>query len=89
MEQETIKILKKLFFTRVNAKKFRAQNYGDIDLLDELENFRYIEIIEEHYYVTLAPLLELAKSVREAEHILFLCELVHTFTCNTPHDPNL
>lgn len=76
MEQETINILEKLFLTRVNAQKFRAKNYKNIDRLDELENSRYIEIANDHYRVTLAPLLELSKTVREAEHILFLCELV-------------
>lgn len=83
MEEETINILEKLFLTSVNAKKFRAQNYKNLDLLDELENSRYIEIIDEHYHVTLAPLLELSKTVREVGHILFLCELIfkqlHTF----------
>ena len=76
MDQETINILEVLLRTRVNAKKFRAQNFKNIDRLEKLENSHYIEITDENYHVTLAPLLELSKTVRKAKDIIFLCEMV-------------
>ena len=72
----------------VSTKRFRADNYQNIQILDDLENKQFIEDRNGNYYVRLVPLLELSKINQKAEHILFLSDLVfrelHSFYRQSP-----
>jgi len=60
----------------VSAQKFRAQNHLYLNDFDELEQQHYLENTDGYYCVKLRTLPELDRQGSEANHILFLCELI-------------
>lgn len=61
-------------FGQLDAIKFRADHYKHMNILDELENNRYIEKKDDNYLVGLIALAEISEDTKEVKKLLDNCE---------------